>query len=305
VQLGYWPRVHVVHTSAQEQGQVYVPGFNWMVMVATLALVLGFRSSTALAAAFGIAVAGTMAITTILFVVVVRRRWRWPVAVVVLFLAVFLTVDVGFLVANVFKIKDGGWVPLAIGAGMFTLMQVWARGRRQFRRRLQARTFALDDFLDSFGLEAPVRVPGTAVFLTGNPEGTPLALLHYLKHAKSLHRQVVVMSIVTQDVPHVAADERLEAVALRHGFWRVVGRYGFMESPDVPTLVARARDHGLDAADGVTYFLGREAVVAGRRGWRSWTLRLFAFMHHNARPAADFFGLPPNQVLEVGAKIEL
>ena len=300
VQLGYWPRTRVIHTSAQEQGQVYVPSFNWAVMVATVAIVLGFRSSSALAAAFGLAVSGTMAITTVLFTIVARQQWHWRWPVIGIFVAVFVTIDLGFLVANVFKIKDGGWLPLVIGSGLLLLMQVWAYGRNLLRRRLEARMFAVEEFLDSFGLDPPVRVSGTAIFLTGNVGGAPLSLLHYLKHAKSLHERVLLLSMVTEDVPHVPNAERLEVTQLRHGFWQVIGRYGFMESPDVPRLLQLARDRGLEA-DGATFFLGRESVVACR-GWRE---RLFSVMHHNSRPAAEFFGIPPNQVLEVGAQVEL
>ncbi|MBL0220823.1 MAG: potassium transporter Kup [Myxococcales bacterium] len=304
VQLGYWPRVRVVHTSADEQGQVYVPGFNWTVMAATIALVLAFRSSGALAAAFGLAVAGTMAITTVLFVVVARARWRWPTYAVIGFLAIFLTIDLGFIGANLLKVEDGGWLPLAIGAGMFTLMQVWSRGRALLRARLEARMFSLPEFLASFGLEPTLRVEGSAVFLTGSPEGAPLALLHYLKHARSLHWKVVILSVLTEDVPHVDPDARLEVEELTNGFWRVVGRYGFMESPDVPALLRDAEARGLELG-ARTYFLGREVVVATRGRWRRWTYFLFALMHRNARPAAEFFGLPANQVMEIGAQIDL
>jgi KUP system potassium uptake protein len=200
------------------------------------------------------------------------------------------------------KVEDGGWLPLAIGIGMFTLMQVWSRGRTLLREHLEARVFRLRDFLASFGLEPPLRVPGTAVFLTGSPEGAPLALLHYLKHAKSLHSKVVVLSVLTEDVPH--APNRLRVEELSHGFWQVIGRYGFMESPDVPALLREAVNSGLDV--GVcTYFLGRETVVATRGRWRRWTYSLFALMHRNARPAAEFFGIPASQVMEVGAQIEL
>ena len=304
VQLGYWPRTRVIHTNAAEHGQVYVPGFNWAVMVSTVALVLAFRSSGALAAAFGLAVAGTMLITTMLFVLVARQRWRWRWPVLAVFITVFVTIDLAFLTANVFKIEDGGWLPLAIGVGLLLLMLVWAYGRRLLHAKLEARMFALDAFVESFGLSPPVRVPGTAVFLSGQPNSAPLALLHYLKHAKSLHERVVVLSILTEDVPHVPVHERIEIAELAHGFWRVIGRYGFMESPDVPQLMQLAKERGLDAP-AATYFLGRESVVACRGRWRGWRERLFAFMHHNARPAAEFFGIPPNQVLEVGAQVEL
>jgi KUP system potassium uptake protein len=304
VQLGYWPRVRVVHTSADEQGQVYVPGFNWTVMAATLAIVLAFRSSAALAAAFGLAVAGTMAITTLLYAVVARTRWGWPRPAIAVFLAVFLTVDIAFIAANALKIEDGGWLPLAIGGGMFMLMQVWARGRALLREQLEARAFAVPAFLESFALAPPVRVLGAAVFLTATPDTAPLALLHYLKHAKSLHEQVVILSVLTEDVPHVAAADRVAVEQCGHGFWRVIGRYGFMESPDVPALLQAAEARGLHVP-ARTYFLGRETVIGARGRWRRWTYFVFAVMHRNARPAADFFGLPANQVMEVGAQIEL
>jgi KUP system potassium uptake protein len=300
VQLGYWPRTRVIHTSAEEQGQVYVPSFNWAVMIATLAIVLGFRSSSALAAAFGLAVSGTMAITTVLFAIVARRQWHWRWPVLAIFVAVFVAIDLGFLVANVFKIQDGGWLPLVVGSGLLLLMQVWAYGRNLLRRRLEARMFVLDEFLDSFALDPPVRVSGTAIFLTGQVDGAPLSLLHYLKHAKSLHQRVLLLTVITEDVPHVPGAERLSIQQLRYGFWRVTGHYGFMESPDVPRLMQLAKARGLEA-DGATFFLGRESVVACR-GWRE---RLFSVMHHNSRPAAEFFGIPPNQVLEVGAQVEL
>ena len=306
VQLGYWPRVHVVHTSASEEGQIYVPAFNWAVMAATLALVLAFRSSARLASAFGLAVAGTMAITTVLFAIVARRRFRWPAAAVGAFVAVFLTIDVVFFAANATKLLDGAWLPLAIGAGLFVLMTVWMRGRSRLRRRYHERAFPLDEFLTSFALGPCVRVPGAAVFLSPNAGATPPALLHYLKHAKSLHEQVVILTVQTEEVPHVTPGERVEVEALTQGFWRVVGRFGFMETPDVPVLLGAARARGLGVQGDVTYFLGRETVVAsraGQRGW--WGARLFAAMHRNARPAADFFALPSNQIMEVGAQVDL
>lgn len=304
VHLGYWPRTRVVHTSAEEQGQVYVPSFNWAVMVATLAIVLGFRSSGALAAAFGLAVAGTMLITTILFAIVARRQWRWGWPLLGSFLVLFVSIDLGFLVANALKIRQGGWLPLALGCVMVLLMHVWAHGRASLRRRLEERMFALDELLDSFDLEAPARVQGTAVFLTAHPDGAPLALLHYLKHAKSLHTHVVLLSVITEDIPHVPTPARLEIVELRHGFWQLRARYGFMQSPDVPSLIAMAKARDVPTA-GATFFLGRESVVACRGRWRGWRERVFAVMHRNASPAVEFFGIPPNQVLEVGAQIEL
>ncbi len=299
IQLGYWPRTRVVHTNAEEKGQIYIPGFNWVVMAAAIALVLAFRSSGALAAAFGLAVAGTMSITTVLFAFVARRRFQWPWFALVPFVVLFVTIDLAFVAANAVKIPDGGWLPLAIGGGVLSLMLVWAAGRRLLARRVAARMFPLDAFLDSFGLSPPTRVPGTAIFLTSNTDGAPLSLLHYLKHAKSLHERVILLSVVTEDVPHVSRAERLEVTALAHGFTRVIGRYGFMQSPDIPALLTLASTRGVTITD-ATYFVGRESVVP-RRGWQ----RVFAIMHRNARPAAEFFQIPPNQVLEVGAQLEL
>jgi KUP system potassium uptake protein len=301
LQLGYWPRTHIIHTSMEEVGQVFVPTMNRVVMLATIALVIGFQSSSALAAAYGFAVAGTMAITTCLFVVVARRRWhvRWPL--LALFIAVFGTIDIAFLSANAFKILDGGWLPLLIGLVLLMLMQVWAYGRRTLGAKHADRAVSLDDFLADFDENAPVRVPGNAVFLTSHPETAPLTLLHYLKHAKSLHERVIVLSIRNEDVPKVDDDKRIAVTEKKHGFWTVVGCYGFMESPDVPALIERAMQEHELTVEGPTYFLGRESIVA-KRGWRQ---RLFSFMHHNAHPAPAYFQIPPNQVLEVGAQVEL
>ena len=220
-----------------------------------------------------------------------------------LFLATFATIDLGFLVANTFKIEDGGWVPLVVGTGLFALMKVWAYGRAALRRQLATRMFPLPEFFASLAIEPPIRVPGLAVFLTGN-DGVPLSLLHYLKHAKSLHARVLLLSVITDDVPHVPANERLVVRELEQGFTQLAGHYGYMESPDVPTLLALAKERGVDPT-GASFFLGRESIVACRGRWRGWRERLYSIMHHNARPAAEFFGLPPNQVLEVGAQIEI
>jgi KUP system potassium uptake protein len=301
MQLGILPRMRIWHTSVKETGQIYVPAFNWTVMTGTLGLVLAFRSSERLAAAFGLAVSGTMAITTVLFAFVARRRLGWSVAALAPF---FLSVDLGFVAANVAKVGHGGWVPLLIGGGLFVLMTVWSRGRAMLRQKYHERAFPLDAFLASFSADPCARVPGTAVFLSPNVGATPPALLHYLKHAKSLHENVVILTVQTEEVPHVTPDERVAVEALAQGFWRVVGRYGFMETPDVPALFRLARERGMEEPRDVTYFLGRETVVASHAKG-SWGQRLFALMHRNARPAADFFGLPPNRVMEVGAQVEL
>jgi KUP system potassium uptake protein len=307
-QMGYWPRVQVVHTSARTEGQIYVPGFNWALMVACVALVLAFRTSTSLAGAFGLAVAGTMSITTVLFGQVAWRRFGWPIAGVALFLVVFLSVDVAFVGANLLKVVDGGWLPLTLGAALFVMMTVWGRGRRHLQDYVRARAMSPREFLDSFSAgTSALRVKGTAVFLSINPDATPVSLLHYLKHAKCLHEKVVFLTVVTEDVPRVGRDERVEVELLRPGFWRVIGHFGFMEDPDVPWLLERAIDSGLDTGvRSATFFLGRDTIIPSERGrWRGWGERLFAVMHRNARPAPDFFRLPPNRVMEIGAQLEL
>jgi KUP system potassium uptake protein len=307
VQLGYWPRTRVVHTSEREEGQIYVPSFNWALMIACVALVLAFGSSSRLAGAFGLAVAGTMAITTGLFAQVALRRLRWPPVAVGVFLAVFFTADTAFFAANLLKVRDGGWLPLALGIGLFVLMTVWARGRRYLYDYVRERMMPLGEFLDSFERGSAVRVQGTAVFLTTNAGVTPTTLLHYLKHAKSLHDTVVFLTVVNEEVPRVSREERVQVERVRPGFWQVVGHFGFMEDPDVPKLLEAAIDCGLDpAVRSATFFLGRETIVPSPRGrWRGFPERLFAVMHRNARPAPDFFRLPPNRVMEIGAQLEL
>ena len=308
MQLGYWPRVHVVHTSSLEEGQVYVPGMNWALMLGTLALVLGFRSASGLAGAYGLAVAGTMAVTTVLFARVARRLLRWSRAACAAFLVVFLSVDLAFLGANLLKLREGGWLPLVIGAAFYTLMAVWAHGRRLLREELQTGAVSCDEFLARLDRGAPLqRVPGTAIFLTAHPGAMPVALLHYLKHAKSLHEHVVLVTLHMQDVSHVSDDERVEVQALSQGFWRVTGRYGYMEDTDVPGLIACARRKGLNVpTEDATFFVSREIIMPSDAGrWGGWGERLYGFMRRNARPAAAFFGLPPAQVMEVGTEVDL
>jgi KUP system potassium uptake protein len=307
VQLGYWPRTRVVHTSAREEGQIYVPSFNWALMIACVTLVLAFGSSSRLAGAFGLAVAGTMAITTGLFAQVALRRLGWPAVAVGAFLAVFFTADTAFFAANLLKVRDGGWLPLALGVGLFVLMTVWARGRHYLHDYVRERMMPLGEFLDSFEKGSAVRVHGTAVFLTTNAGVTPTTLLHYLKHAKSLHDTVVFLTVMSEEVPRVSREERLQVERVRPGFWQVVGHFGFMEDPDVPKLLEAAIDCGLDpSVRTATFFLGRETIVPSDKGrWRGFPERLFAVMHRNARPAPDFFRLPPNRVMEIGAQLEL
>ncbi|HEX5520125.1 MAG TPA: potassium transporter Kup [Longimicrobiaceae bacterium] len=307
VQLGYAPRIEIDHTSAHEFGQIYVPSINWVLMAACIGLVLGFRSSTGLAAAYGIAVTTTMVITTLLFYVVTRERWGWSRARAVAIAGGFLVIDTAFLAANVPKIPHGGWFPLLVAAVVFTLMSTWQAGRALLGKRMRETILPLDDFLGNIALHPPQRVPGTAVFLYRNPNGTPPALLHNLKHNHVLHAQVVVLFVETAEVPHVDPAERVETTRLDEGFFRMIVRFGFMEDPVVPPVLAAVEVPGLDLAPlKTTFFLGRETLIPTERpGMALWREKLFTVMARNARSAASFFKLPPNRVIELGAQIEL
>jgi KUP system potassium uptake protein len=307
VQLGYIPRVEIHHTSNRERGQIYIPSVNWILMLACIGLTLGFQRSTNVAAAYGVAVTTTMVVTTLLLFTVERERWKWPLWATLGFTGVFLVIDLAFWGANIVKIPHGGWFPLVIGAGVFTLMSTWKTGRRILAARLQDGTLPLDLFLADVGRGAVPRVPGTAVFMYGSRSGTPPALLHSLKHYKVLHRQVVLLSVETQEVPHVAEAERVSVQTLEHGFYRIVLAYGFMEEPCVPDALAGVKAPGLDLRPPhTTYFLGRETLIPSKRpGMAMWREQLFAVMSRNARTATSFFGLPPNRVVELGAQIEL
>jgi len=307
MQLGYIPRVEIVHTSDKEIGQIYVPVVNWLMMFAVWALVLGFKSSSNIAAAYGIAVTSTMVITTLLFFVVAREQWLWTRWVAGGFAAVSLVMDLGFFGANVLKIADGGWFPVTLAAVIFIAMATWKRGRAILAERMRRASLPLEDFLASAGESRMLRVPGAAVFMTSNPEGVPPALLHNLKHNKALHQRVVLLTIGNQDVPYVPPAERVTVAPLDHGFYRLIARYGYMEDPSVPDLLKQARSQGLELRMmDTTFFLGRETIIPSKHpGMALWREHLFAWMSKNARPATSFFKLPPNRVVELGAQIEI
>jgi len=321
MQLGYSPRMDVVHTSAREVGQIFIPEINRMLMVGCLVLVLAFRSANALGAAYGIAVTGTMAITSILFFVVARSQWNWSVVHALPIALTFLAIDITLFAANIIKIESGGWVPIAVALGVFTLMSTWKRGRGLLNQALHSGALPLDLFLGDVARRKPVRVPGTAVFMTSSNTGVPVVLLHHLKHNKVLHEQVILMSVVTREVPEVRASERVEVEKLEHGFYRVSAHYGFMESPNVPEILQWARESGIKARpNDTTFYLGRERIIIsdGERkpGTRRapddakvvrmarWRKKLFVLMSRNARSATEFFGIPPNRVVELGAQVE-
>jgi KUP system potassium uptake protein len=307
VQLGYLPRVTIEHTSARERGQIYIPAVNWLLMLACIGLVLGFGSSSNLAAAYGVAVTSTMVITALLFFVVARERWRWRLPVAVAVTGLFLVIDLAFWGANLIKIPHGGWFPLVVGALIFGLMTIWRRGRRMLTERIGSGLMPVDVFLESLAAGHPHRVRGTAVFMYGNPEATPPALLHNLKHNQVLHERVVFLIVETAEVPHAAPEERALVEDLGRGFFRIYLRYGYMEEPDVPEGLQGLRPLGLEFKPlETTYFLGRETLIPSMKPGRSgWLGTIFAVMARNARTASSFFRLPPNRVVELGAQIEL
>ncbi len=307
VQLGFAPRVAIEHTSSATRGQIYIPWINWALMVACVGLVLGFRSSDNLAAAYGIAVVLTMFITTLLFYFAARRLWNWTPLRAGSLCAVFLVAELAFLGANLAKIGHGGWFPLAIGIVGFSLMSTWKTGRGRLRQRLANSMLPLADFLKDVAESNPTRVRGTAIFLAGNPEGTPAALTHNFKHNKVLHKRVVLLTITNEEIPYVMDAQRVTVSNLGNDFFRVIGRYGFMEEPSVPEILALCKPHGLNFREmETTFFLSRETIIPSqRRGLMMWRKRLFALLSRNAQPANAFFRLPPNRVVELGLQVEI
>jgi KUP system potassium uptake protein len=307
IQLGYLPRMEVRHTSSEERGQIYLPLVNKILMVACIGLVLGFRSSSALSAAYGIAVTLTMLITTVLFYFAVRRLWNWNRWQAGALCSVFLVIEGLFFAANSLKILHGGWFPLVAAWAILVLMLTWKQGRRLLGERLSATLLPFEIFLEGIRNSRAHRVRGTAVFMSGNPTGTPLALLHNLKHNKVLHERVLLLTLITVDEPHVAEAERVKVEALVDGFWRVTVRVGFMEKPDVPAILKGCGSQGLPVnPDDTTFFLSRETILThALPGMPRWRSSIFAFLSRNAQSATTFFALPANRVVELGMQVEL
>ncbi|MFP5288527.1 MAG: potassium transporter Kup, partial [Thermoanaerobaculia bacterium] len=302
VQLGYAPRMEIVHTSEEQIGQIYIPLANWGLMLATIALVVGFRTSSNLAAAYGIAVTTTMIITTLLAFVVARRLWGWKLRTAAGLSAVFLVVDVAFFGANIVKVAQGGWFPLAVAAGTFLVFASWRRGRSALAARLAEVSLPPRLVIEDVARRGIRRAPGTAVFLTGQATGTPPALLHNLKHNKVVHERNLFLTVRTEEVPHVAGEERTTVEELGPGFERVIARYGFMEDPDVPAVL---RELGLDPGQ-TTFFLSRSTVLSRRKGIAGRLLdQLYIVMGRNAQVPTQFFHLPPNRVVEIGMQVEI
>jgi KUP system potassium uptake protein len=308
VQLGQCPHVHIIQTSQGEIGQIYIPSVNWLLMFVTISLVFGFGTSSKLAGAYGVAVTTTMVITVVLAYFVAVERWRWHPVTAGLVTLLFLTVDVAFFGANMLKIGSGGWFPLAAGGIVFTMMATWRRGKEILAQRYEEAMEPLEKFLLRIAEHPPLRVPGTAVFMVKRIPGTPPQLLHHLAHNQVLHEQVILLSVVTKEVPRVSAEKRLEVIKMEQGFSQVIVNYGFMQSPHVPVALRECESFGLKVdLDTTTYYLARETLIPSlkRPGMVLWREKLFSFMTRNALPATDFFRIPPERVVELGIRIEI
>jgi KUP system potassium uptake protein len=307
MQLGYAPRMEIQHTSSREIGQIYIPGINWALLLAIIALVFSFKSSANLAAAYGIAVTGTMVSTTLLAIPVFRNLWGWSRPLTALAVTLFFIVDITFFSANLLKLFQGGWFPLTIGLMVFTLMATWKRGRQILFARLSSETMPLNLFINSIGGGSVQTVPGTAVFMTGSHKYVPHALLHNLKHNKILHERNVLLTLVTRDIPFVDDKDRVQVEKISHNFYLITGSYGFKEQPDVPALLDTCKCFGMsfDMMD-TSFFLSRERLIATvAPGMAMWREKLFVAMSRNAAAATDFFQIPANRVVELGTQIEL
>lgn len=308
IQLGYLPRMKILHTSHEEKGQIYVPVVNWGLLLSTLWLVWTFGSSSKLAAAYGVAVATTMVITTVLFYQITQRLWGWSKAKSIALTVFLMIVDLAFFGANIIKIEEGGWFPLLIGGLVFTLMATWRKGREILAERLYAHSPSLLKFIkDDLPKLNPCRVPGTAVFMFGGTDGVPPALLHNLRHNEVLHEKVVILSVMVLDIPHVSIEERVSVAKLDETFFRIGVSYGFTDQPNIPAALAIAKSMGYDFSRPKTvYFLGRETLLTTEKpGMALWREKLFAVMSKNARRATSFYQIPPDQVIEIGLQIEL
>jgi KUP system potassium uptake protein len=307
VQLGYAPRFAIIHTSETAAGQIYMPEVNWALMVTCVLLVLGFKSSSSLAGAYGIAVTGTMTVTTLLFYVFARERWHWSVPKAGLVVAAFLLFDLSFFGANLPKVVDGGWFPLVIGLTAFTVLTTWKRGRSELSRVLAQGSLPLDLFLRDLSDYQLYRVDGTAVFMTSAAQGVPPVLLHHVKHNRSLHKRVVLLSIAAEKRPQVDDDTRLAITDLGQGFYRVIVRFGFIETPRISQVLTLCSAQGLviDLMS-TTFVLGRETLLlSGRSRMARWRKRLYAILARNAPSATTYFEIPANRVIELGVQIEL
>jgi KUP system potassium uptake protein len=307
IQLGFWPRMEVRHTSASKIGQVYVPFVNWCLMAGVIFLVLIFRKSGNLAAAYGIAVSVDMLITTMLISIIARSRWHAPIWIIFFPVLIFVFIDGSFFLSNILKIQYGGWIVLVIATVLGLLMKTWMDGREILRKNIFADSLDLETFVNDVKQNPPQRVPGIAVFLGGNPRGVPKALLHNIKHNKVLHEQTIILYVKTEEIPKVSPESRVNVEYIGAGIYRIVASYGFSETADIPKMLQSLHFANLKFETmKTTYFLGREAlVISGRRFMSIWRKRIFLFMSHNSLNATSFFHIPPNRVVELGSQREL
>ena len=307
IQMGYLPRMEIRHTSSEQRGQVYLPAINGFLLVCCLALVLNFRSSANLASAYGIAVTLTMIATTVLFFIVARKRWGWNRLGAGGLCAGLLVLEILFFAANALKLWRGGWLPLVVAAGFLAVMTTWRRGRRLLNRHMEMRLLPIESFLADLSAGRSLRVPGTAVYMSGNPLGTPVALLHNFKLNRSVHERVILLTVLTAEEPHINPASRVQVETMTNGFFRVIARYGFMETAAIGEILNGCRDFGLDLNPAAcTFVLSRETlVITPAKGMAMWRKRLFALMSRNAQSATAFFRLPVNRVAELGIQIEL
>jgi KUP system potassium uptake protein len=307
IQLGYLPRFFISHTSEREMGQIYVPFVNWFMLVVIIALVVGFKTSSNLAGAYGIAVTFTMLIDTLLLFVVMTRIWRWSRGLALILVTIIVGNDLMFLGACLFKVADGGWFPLALGICIFTLMSTWQRGREIVRKRNNEGVIPLKDFIKDIAENTPTRVEGTGVFMTTAPDGVPNALLHNLKHNRVLHGRVVILALKVEDIPYVPKEDYVWIEEMGHGFWRIIGHYGFKETPNVPALLSDCRLQKLnfDLME-TSFFVNRETIISTPgEGMAVWREHIFIWMSHLASKAADYFKIPANRVIELGTQVEI
>jgi KUP system potassium uptake protein len=307
VQLGYLPRIRIRHTSAREMGQIYIPSINWILMFSAIGLVLSFRSSSNLAAAYGVAVTATMGITTTLTAVYARDRWKWPMLGALAFAMFFLCFDLSFFGANLVKVAGGGWFPLAVGLIIYTLMATWRQGRKLLNAKLAAQSMSIDDFLRELASNRIPRVRGIAIFMSRSPEGVPTTLLHNIKHNKVVHERTVLLTVETEDRSHLSEEERFAWQDLGYGVFRLNIHFGFMEDPNIPAVLEKLGTKPVPFNPMTTsYFLGRETLIPTRHpGMAIWREHVFAWMMRNSSSASVFFNLPANQVIELGAQVEM
>ncbi len=307
IQLGYLPRVRIIHTSREERGQIYIPQLNWMLFIGTIWLVLSFRTSGNLAAAYGIAVTSTMVITTILAFIAMRKLWKWSIIFSVFISLFFITVDLAFWGANLLKILHGGWVPLAIGSMIYLIMTTWSWGRKKLLLKIEEETQPIEKFIDEVMSVRVVSTPGTAIYMSSNPKGTPPALVKNLKHNRVLHKQIIVLSIIFKKVPHINEEDSIVIANPTEGFYRVMASYGFMDNANMQQIISLLNSKGIVInIDKTTFFLGRELlVVKDRNGFIRLRKKLFVLLSRNSQRVTEFFNIPNDRVFEVGSQIEL